>query len=152
MADENALAKLGDSKPNELALGGAGAVAPYWCSWRATTDADKQKLLHALHGKVESLAEKLGEPIEVTDVLTQRIDVINEATGEVVPSIRLVLIGPDGSMYSCVSEYAWSALQAIASPQLYGPPTWNPPIRLKLVQNTSTRKRKFYTLQVVTDK
>jgi hypothetical protein len=148
MPEGNELAKIEKPITNELALGDAGGPAPFWCSWRTSTAVDKARLLKAMHGKVDSLADILDETIEVRHVLTQRIEVVSQETGEVVPSIRIVLIGPKDELYGCVSEYAWKSLQSIGSPQLFGPPPWEPPLRLKCVQYTSSRKRKFYNLEV----
>ena len=146
--DDKALVKTPQPASNPLALGDSGGQAPFWCSWRTTTADDKQRLLAALHGTVEPLADSLGEPFDVEHVLTQAIDVVSESTGEVVPSIRVVLIGPDGTMKGCVSEYAWKSLQSIGSAALFGPPPWKPPLRLVCVQHTSSRKRKFYNLEI----
>jgi hypothetical protein len=142
-------AKLEQPSAKDIALTADGKQPAIWCSWRPTTTTDKQRLLNALHGKVDNLADMLGEPIAVEHVLTQAIDLTNEETGEIVPSIRIVLISPTGEMYQCVSEYAWKALQSIASPYLYGPPPWTNGLKLRCVQHTSGRKRKYYNLEVV---
>jgi hypothetical protein len=149
MEEKREIAKVLAPELNKLALDGPSVSVPFWCSWVPKDMKDKVRLLKAMHGTVAQLADNIGKPITVRHVLAQAIDLVDEVTGECVPSIRIVLIGPDDESYSCVSEYAWKSLQSIGSPNLFGPPPWEPPLTLKCMRYTSSRKRSYFNLEVV---
>lgn len=70
------------------------------------------------------LVECVNQQIAVTDYVVHDVELKNRETGEVIPSVRLVLIDKDGLTYEAVSETLLRSFQRIAF--LFGKPPWNP--------------------------
>lgn len=66
--------------------------------------------------------------------------------GEMIPMVRVVLIGPQMETLAFVSEGAIRSLDLIRS--LCGDGPWNPPLPLSVVQVKTRRNRKTYRLVV----
>jgi hypothetical protein len=98
----------------------------------------------------ERLDEHLNEEITIKDVIMQNVQVTDEQTGEVTPSVRTILITPEGNAYSATSVGIVNSLHQIFS--LFGEPqTWSEPLVVKVLQKHSRTNSmyKFLTLAIV---
>jgi hypothetical protein len=116
-----------------------------YCSLHAETEQDKMVLFNAMNNPEFRLGDHINETILVKDVFCEIVDCVNEETGEVNQAPRIVLIDSEGNGYACVSLGIFSAIKKLM--QVFGSPTWETPLPLKVVQVTKGT-RKMLTLQV----
>ncbi|KAA0817067.1 hypothetical protein EI975_21260 [Bacillus licheniformis] len=114
----------------------------------AETRADKIKVYNAVSNAEESLSEHIGEVIEVTDMVAHPVTLMDEATGEEIQAMRVVLLTADGVGYHSVSQGIVQSLQRIIA--LVGMGPWDKePLKIVPKQVTTRRKFKTLTLQLV---
>ena len=77
--------------------------------------------------------------IAIEDVLVEIVELENDETGELQKAPRIVLIDDNGKSYQCVSVGIMSGLKRIF--KLFGPPTWEEPVKMKIKQITKGKKQ-----------
>lgn len=131
---------------NNFSANGANAVSHFF----DTTTMDGKMALYNAMQTTDKVDEHLNEPLHVTNVLAQVIEVANQETGEVDPSTRVVIHAEEGD-FAAVSPtlaHAFGDLFAI-----FGTPdTWSHPLVLKVVEKRSRRGFKFFDLELVSEK
>jgi hypothetical protein len=128
---------------SNFSANGANAVSHFFDT--ATMDG-KMALYSAMQtsGKVD---EHLNEPLHVTNVLAQAIEVANQETGEINPSTRVVIHAEEGDFAAASPALAHSFGNLFA---IFGTPdTWTAPLVLKVVEKKSRRGYKFFDLELV---
>lgn len=128
---------------NNFSANGANAVSHFFDT---TTMDGKMALYSAMQtsGKVD---EHLNEPLHVTNVLAQAIEVANQETGEINPSTRVVIHAEEGDFAATSPTLAHSFGNLFA---IFGTPdTWTTPLALKVVEKKSRRGHKFFDLELV---
>lgn len=128
---------------NNFSANGANAVSHFFDT---TTMDGKMALYSAMQtsGKVD---EHLNEPLHVTNVLAQAIEVANQETGEINPSTRVVIHAEEGDFAAASPTLAHSFGNLFA---IFGTPdTWTAPLVLKVVEKKSRRGHKFFDLELV---
>lgn len=128
---------------NNFSANGANAVSHFFDT--STMDG-KMALYSAMQtsGKVD---EHLNEPLHVTNVLAQAIEVANQETGEINPSTRVVIHAEEGDFAAASPTLAHSFGNLFA---IFGTPdTWTAPLVLKVVERKSRRGHKFFDLELV---
>lgn len=128
---------------NNFSANGANAVSHFFDT---TTMDGKMALYSAMQtsGKVD---EHLNEPLHVTNVLAQAIEVANQETGEINPSTRVVIHAEEGDFAAASPTLAHSFGNLFA---IFGTPdTWTAPLALKVVEKKSRRGYKFFDLELV---
>ena len=139
MADNELIATSG----NNFSANGANAVSHFFDT--STMDG-KMALYTAMQtsGKVD---EHLNEPLHVSNVLAQAIEVANQETGEINPSTRVVIHAEEGDFAAASPTLAHSFGNLFA---IFGTPdTWTAPLVLKVVEKKSRRGHKFFDLELV---
>lgn len=130
---------------NNFAANGANAVSHFF----DTTSMDGKMALYSAMQTSDKVDEHLNEPLHVTNVLAQAIEVANQETGEINSSIRVVIHAEEGDFAatSPTLAHAFGNLFAI-----FGTPdTWNHPLVLKVVEKKSRRGFKFFDLELVSE-
>lgn len=133
------------TKGNNFSVNGANAVSHFFDT---TTMAGKMALYNAMQtsGKVD---EHLNEPLHVTNVLAQAIEVANQETGEIDSSIRVVIHAEEGD-FAAASPTLAHAFGDLFS--VFGTPdTWEHPLVLKVVEKKSRRGYKFFDLELISE-
>lgn len=110
-----------------------------------STPQGRAMLFTALQAETLGLGELLGEPITVQHVVVHPAQSIDEETGGVKSFLRVVLIGPDGELYSCASTGIVEALSKFS--WVFGNPPWVPPLKFRTKQVVNGKKR-YYTIEV----
>ncbi len=131
---------------NNFAANGANSVSHFF----NTDTMDGKMALYNAMQTAEKMDEHLNEPLHVTNVLAQSIDVANQETGEINPSTRVVIHAEEGDFAasSPTLAHAFGNLFAI-----FGTPdTWGHPLVLKVVEKRSRRGFKFFDLELVSEK
>lgn len=116
------------------------------------TRKSKIAIFNAINSADESLADHIGEVIEVVDVIAHPVELVNEETGEIIQALRTVLITKEGKSYTAVSQGITSALGRIFS--IIGSPdagAWkDEPVKMKIKQvKTRNGNNKVNTIELV---
>ena len=116
------------------------------------TRKSKIAIFNAINGADESLADHIGETIEVVNVVAHPVTLVDEETGESFQTLRTVLVDKKGVSYTAVSQGITSALSRIFS--IVGSPddnAWvNEPVKMKIKQvKTRNGNNKVNTIELV---
>lgn len=117
-----------------------------YCSMKAETADEQATLFNAMNNPDERLADHINETIKAKDLFCEVVDCVNTETGEVRACPRIVIIDDKGKSYACVSLGIYSAFKKLMS--IYGEPTWETPIPLKVIQVTKGA-RKMLSLKLM---
>lgn len=131
---------------NNFAANGSNAVSHFF----DTTAMDGKMALYNAMQTSDRVDEHLNEPLHVTNVLAQAVEVANQETGEINSSTRVVIHAEEGDFAasSPTLAHAFGNLFAI-----FGTPDkWAAPIVLKVVEKKSRRGYKFFDLELVSEK
>lgn len=131
---------------NNFSANGSNAVSHFF----DTTTMDGKMALYNAMQTSDRVDEHLNEPLHVTNVLAQAVEVANQETGEINSSTRVVIHAEEGDFAasSPTLAHAFGNLFAI-----FGTPDkWAVPIILKVVEKKSRRGYKFFDLELVSEK
>lgn len=93
-------------------------------------------IYNAINSSEKKVADMLGKTIELVDVVAHPITMIDEQTGEVIDTVRTVLIDKNGTSYTAVSGGITNSLQKLF--MVFGMPHWEEPVKVE-VKQVSTR-------------
>ena len=121
--------------------------AESYCSIKGDTREAKVAMYNAINSPDHKLSDFVGKKLNIKDISIERVENINEETGEMAANARVVLIDENGESYTCVSSGIYSAIKKLVA--VFGEPTWEPALPVE-VQNLSTKKgRKTMTLKAI---
>lgn len=125
------------------------AEASFFCSIKADgTRKSAIAIYNAINNKGESLDDHMGKVLEIVHVAAHPVSLTDEKTGEVVDTIRTVLVDKNGVNYDAVSEGVASSLQKIFA--IVGMPPWiDEPLKIKVVQQKTRAGYKTNTIELV---
>ena len=104
-------------------------------------------MYNAINSPDHKLSDFVGKKLNIKDISIERVENLNEETGEMAANARVVLIDENGESYTCVSSGIYSAIKKLVA--VFGEPTWEPALPVE-VQNLSTKKgRKTMTLKAI---
>lgn len=109
----------------------------------------KVAIYNAVNGADESIADHIGEVLEVVDVVAYPVTITDEETGEIMEALRTVLVTKDGKAYTAVSQGITNSLARIFS--IVGMPSWaDEPVKMKIKQvKTRNGNNKVNTIELV---
>ena len=110
-----------------------------FCSVQADTAKGKTVMFKAMNNPDFRIADMINQTISVKDVYAEMIEITHEETGEIETAPRIVLIDADGKGYQAVSSGIFGALKKLIA--VFGAPTWETPIKLKILQIERKGKR-----------
>lgn len=111
------------------------------------TDAGRRGVLNARMGDPQGAEEFINTVIEIQHVVMHPVELLQEATGEVVHEVRTILIDKDGGAVSFVSRGIVNDLMLLS--QFYRPGPWMPPLKVKLKRKQLNGGRSTYKLEIV---
>lgn len=118
-----------------------------YCSIKGDSREALVAMYNAINSPDHKLSDFVGKKLNIKDISIERVDNLNDETGEMVANARVVLIDENGESYTCVSSGIYSAIKKLVS--VFGEPTWEPALPVE-VQNLSTKKgRKTMTLKAI---
>lgn len=130
---------------NNFAANGSNAVSHFFDT---TTMEGKMALYNAMQTD-DKVDEHLNEPLHVTNVLAQSIEVVKQETGEIDSSTRVVIHAEEGDFAAASPTLAHAFGNLFA---IFGTPnTWSAPLALKVVEKKSRRGYKFFDLELVAE-
>lgn len=131
---------------NNFAANGANAVSHFF----DTTSMDGKMALYNAMQTADKVDEHLNEPLHVTNVLAQAIEVANQETGEIDSSIRVVVHAEEGDFAAASPALAHAFGNLFA---IFGTPDkWVAPLVLKIVEKKSRRGYKFFDIELMSEK
>lgn len=111
------------------------------------TRASQVKVYNAINNKGDSLDDHKGETLEIVDVACHPVTLLDENTGEVVNALRVILVDKNGKNYDAVSQGIVSSLQKVFA--IVGQPSYDPPLKLKVVEQKTRKGFKTNTIELV---
>lgn len=121
--------------------------AESYCSIKGDSREALVAMYNAINSPDHQLSNFVGKKLNIKDISIERVENMNEETGEMVANARVVLIDENGESYTCVSSGIYSAIKKLVA--VFGEPTWEPALPVE-VQNLSTRKgRKTMSLKAI---
>lgn len=146
--------ELAEIKANPLeAVSVADFTAPVenmmYCTIKNNGDMkSKAAIFNAINSPEKKIADCIGDTIHLTDIVAHPIKLVDEKTGEVIDSMRMVLIDKEGIGYEAVSSGLVNAVMRII--QIFGQPdTWEEPIPVRPIQKaTRNGLNKVTTLKI----
>lgn len=136
-----------NTKKNEILDGINTATSSIYSSFVAESNNDKAKLYNALNSPEVRIADHIGKEVNVKDVIIEPVDIVDEKTGEARTTPRVTLIDVNGHTYTATSYGIYNSLKRIFG--LYGSPTWEDGIPVRVRQITKGANR-IFTLDIVT--
>lgn len=121
--------------------------AESYCSIKGDSREALVAMYNAINSPDHKLSDFVGKKLNIIDISIERVENMNEETGEMAANARVVLIDENGESYNCVSSGIYSAIKKLVA--VFGEPTWEPALPVE-VQNLSTKKgRKTMTLKAI---
>lgn len=118
-----------------------------YCSIKGDTREALVAMYNAINSPDHKLSDFVGKKLNIKDISIERVENMNDETGEMAANARVVLIDDNGESYTCVSSGIYSAIKKLVA--VFGEPTWEPALPVE-VQNLSTKKgRKTMTLKAI---
>lgn len=118
-----------------------------YCSIKGDSREALVAMYNAINSPDHKLSDFVGKKLNIKDISIERVENMNDETGEMVANARVVLIDDNGESYTCVSSGIYSAIKKLVA--VFGEPTWEPALPVE-VQNLSTKKgRKVMTLKAI---
>lgn len=131
---------------NNFAANGTNAVSHFF----DTASLDGKMALYNAMQTSDKVDDHLNEPLHVTNVLAQAIEVVNQENGELNQSTRVVIHSEEGD-FAAASPTLARAFGSLFA--IFGTPDkWDKPITLKVVEKKSRRGYKFFDLELVSEK
>ena len=129
-------------------LSDPGASQMY-CSIRDDgTMQSKARIFNSINSPDKRISDCIGETISLANIVAHPIQLVDENSGELIETMRMVLVDDQGVSYEAVSTGIVNAVARIL--QIFGQPdTWQGPIKVKPVQKgTRNGNNKVTTLKV----
>lgn len=106
----------------------------------------KTKIFNAVND-AESVSDLNGKPFEITDMVIETAEFMNEKTGEVDQAVRTIFITPDGKAYQVFSGPVFNAAKRILT-LLGDPADWPAPLKVRVTEEGKGINR-YYKLTLV---
>ena len=128
---------------NNFSANGGNAVTHFF----DTSTMDGKMALYNAMQTPDKVDDHLNEELDVINVLAQAVEVMNNETGEMRQSTRVVIVAEQGN-FSATSPTLAHAFGNLFS--VFGTPnTWAAPLKLKIVERKSRNGYKFFDIQPV---
>ncbi len=86
----------------------------FYCSMKDDgTRKSKVKIYNAINNTEKSLNDMIGKRLDIIDVVAYPVELVDDETGEIVKTVRTVLIDKKGTGYSAVSAGVTNSLNKI---------------------------------------
>lgn len=130
---------------NNFSANGTNAVSHFF----DTSSMNGKMALYNAMQTSDKIDDHLNEPLHVTNVLAQAIEVANQETGEINTSTRVVVHAEEGDFAAASPTLAHAFGNLFA---IFGTPdTWSSPLALKVVEKKSRRGYKFFDLELLSE-
>ena len=125
----------------------SGIKQNVYCSKVAETEKEKKELFNALESCDALLNDCVGQEINIKDIYVEEKQVVDETTGELKNKYRTILFDENGQTYATGSYGIYNVIKKLIS--IYGYPTWNPSIKVKVSKKPIGNGKSRLTLTLV---
>lgn len=116
-----------------------------------TTTEEGQVALYTAINNAEPLNAHLGEPLEIKSVVSQKVAMTDDNTGEVRDAIRTIFVTADNSAYSATSDSIASSVNTMFG--IFGTPdTWRSPKTIVVNERRSRKGNRYYAMEILPTK
>lgn len=147
---ETELVSRDDMAANNMLQSLVNPKSDMYCSIEnQDSQEEKIKIFNAINGNGKKIASMIGKTINLKDVVAHPVQLMDENTGEIIDTVRVVLIDDSGESYAGVSAGIMNSLQKMF--MIFGEPkSWDKPIKVEIQQQqTRNGNNKVNTLAVV---
>lgn len=99
----------------------------------------------------EKIEDHLNKTLQITNIIVQAIEMLDEESGELKPQPRITLIDADGKAYSGISAPLYRDVKGWIN-ALGEPSTWKKPLPVKISKEGVGNRRYFKALVIRTPK
>lgn len=141
------IATIVDNTPglaNELANMNKGGVSVF-STIQGTDFKSKVAVVNAIQNATP-VADHLGKPIALANVVVQPIEMVNERSGELQTVPRVTLIDAAGKAYHCISDVVYKDLKTIFG-VIGHPSTWPAPLDV-VINKEKGKVGSYFTLSL----
>ena len=114
-------------------------------------EMDEIDTFNSVQTPEKTVSDNIGDEFNLVGIICHAVTVVNEKTGEVIPSPRIILIGSKGESYVSVSKTLFSSLKNLFA--MYRKPSdWNKtgiPIKLR---QTSKGEKRYFSVEILKPK
>ena len=135
-----------ENEKNEVTLF-TGVKNNMYCSIVTDTEESKKELFNALETCDALLNDCVGTEISIKDIYVEEKQVIDETTGELKNKYRTILFDENGQTYATGSYGIYNVIKKLIS--IYGYPTWDPSIKVKVSKKPIGNGKSSLTLTLV---
>ena len=118
-----------------------------YCSKKVEKEEDKKDLFNALETCDALLNDCVGHEIEIKDIYCEEKEVIDDETGELKNKYRTIIFDKNGQTYATGSYGIYNVIKKLIS--IYGYPTWENGIKVKVAKRTIGNGKSSLTLTFV---
>lgn len=118
-----------------------------YCSKILEKESDKKELFNALETCDALLNDCVGTVISIKDIYVEEKEVVDEITGELKNKYRTILFDENGQTYATGSYGIYNVIKKLIS--IYGYPTWDPSIKVKVSKKPIGNGKSSLTLTLV---
>lgn len=145
--NNTALAPLrNDEQPELVEIMTSRALS--FCSFVPKTDKEKIQLFNLTNTPEKHIKDEIKDVIAVKDVFVEMVPMLNQKTGEVVDSPRIVLIDDKGVGHTCVSTGVYGSIRKMFL-SFGTPDKWTKPVKVMPMLINKGTDRSILTLSVV---
>jgi hypothetical protein len=113
-------------------------------TFTAESVEEKKKIFAAISDAMD-IRDHLNEPIALANVVAQAVSIADTNTGEVIDTVRVILVSSDGDAYAAISDGLLGSLR-----DLFGilgePATWSEPVPIIVKEEMSNKSRRFFKI------
>lgn len=124
-----------------------GVQAQSFCSKQTESEQDKKELFNALENCDLLLNDCVGQEISIKDVYCEEREIVDEETGTIKKKYRTIIFDVNGQTYATGSYGIFNVIKKIIS--IYGLPTWNEGIKVKVSKRPIGNGKSSLTLTLV---
>lgn len=127
-------------------LSGLAAQNGIFTTVRGDEFETKTKIFNAVNDAV-NVSELNGKPFEITDMVIEVAEFVNEKTGDVDQAVRTIFITPEGKAYQAFSGPVFNAAKRILT-LLGDPADWPAPLKVRVTEEGKGINR-YYKLTLI---
>lgn len=115
-----------------------------------TSIVNRALVLELIEGPCDRADDAIGQPFELSDYICHAVELTDPETGEVTEAVRTLLLRPNGIPIGVVSTGVLRSLGRLGWVTGHEPP-WDPPLKVRLVQQATKNGRRTFKLAPVKD-
>lgn len=102
-----------------------------YCSFPMNTIEEKKKAFSIISNPEKRLSDMINKKIRMKDLFAEQVEITDENTGEIINTVRMVIVDDKGVGYACVSKGVFNSMSRLIG--LIGHPSeWKEPLTIEI--------------------